>query len=691
MPNNNIPNRSGGRTWWKVALLMVILLAAGYLVWRPAGKASHGVTFTARRGPLQITVVENGSIEAQESQEVRVEVKGWQRTKILSIVEEGYQVTEQDIKTNKVLCELDPSEIKKDLTTLEIDFQGKQAALIDAQQAYEIQLAQNKSDVKSAEQKARFARLDSQKYLGDQVATEVAEQLGLDEKLAKLNANGLEPALESEATVSTNPPAPPAGSPPLAAPGATPAAALKTAESVMVNLETPAAPGATATAAASPAAAPAQVADVAPVASGGTNGSVKLMVALSDPSSLPLASAPAAPSAPPDAPEPARTVLIDYSQYAKVELLGDGEAQQKLREARDALLLAEKEKSASKTKLDGTVRLCEKGFVTKTELDTARLEYEQVDLKVKKSATALNLFMKYEFPKSAEELVSKYDEGVRMLERTRKEAISKLAQARAKLKSAEQQFKVVTEQRKDLLDQLDKCTIRAKKAGLVIYGGTGDSMIWYGEERIREGAAVRERQPIITIPDMTRMALKVKIHESHIKKVKKGMKAFIRVDAQADKQLNGEVSKVGVLPDSQNRWMNPDLKLYNVTVNIEGTHDWLKPGMSAKVEVLVNELKGVVYVPIQAITPSGKDRVCYVVKGGGAPERRVVETGEYSDEFIEVKKGLKEREVVLLRSPQGAGQAAEQKPGEKGAKSAKPEAPAPKASPAAPPRAAGPA
>jgi multidrug resistance efflux pump len=670
MPNNNAQSRSGGRWWWKAALLAVVLLVTGYLVWRPAGKASHGSTFTARRGLLPITVVENGSIEAQEAQEVRVEVKGWQRTKILSIVEEGYQVTEQDTKTNKVLIELDPSEIKKDLTTLEIDFQGKQAALIDAQQAYEIQLAQNKSDIKSAEQKARFARLDSQKFLGDQVADEVAKQLGLDENLAKLTAaNGLEPSPENEAAVSTNQPAPPAGSPAPAAPGGTPAAA----------------------------ASPSQVAELMSGASAVTNAGVKVTVALSNPAGLPPGSSPAAPqpatapSRPPDSPEPAKAVLIDYSQYAKVELLGDGEAQQKLREARDTLLLAEKERSGSKTKLDGTERLCQKGFVTKTELDTARLEYEQVDLKVKKSATALNLFIKYEFPKQAEELVSKYEEGVRLLERTRKEAISKLAQARAKLKSAEQQFKVVTEHRKDLLDQLDKCTICAKKTGLVIYGGTGDSMNWYGEERIRDGAAVRERQPLITIPDMSRMAIKVKIHESHIKKVKKGMKAFIRVDAQADKQLNGEVSKVGVLPDSQNRWMNPDLKVYNVTVNIEGAYDWLKPGMSAKVEILVNELKDVVHVPIQAITPSGKEQVCYVVKGGAAPERRVVETGEYSDEFIEIKKGLKEREVVLLRSPEGAGQAAEQKAGETGSKGAKPEPQTPRPTPAPTPPRLGPA
>jgi multidrug efflux pump subunit AcrA (membrane-fusion protein) len=392
-------------------------------------------------------------------------------------------------------------------------------------------------------------------------------------------------------------------------------------------------------------------------------------------------SKPGGAAAEPNLAEADATPKIDYAKYANVDLLGDGEAQQKLREARDALLLAEKEKSSGKTKLDGTERLFKKGFVNKTEWDTDQLAYEQVDLKVKKSSTALTLFNKYEFPKQAEELVSKFEEALRALERTHKEAIGKLAQSRARLKMAEQQFRSVQNNRKGLLDQLEKCQIRAKKPGLVIYGGTGDGMIWYGEERIREGATVRERQPIITIPDMSCMSVKVKIHESHIKKVTKGMKCTVRVDAQAEKMLTGEVTKVGVLPDSQNRWMNPDLKLYNVTVDINGTHDWLKPGMSAKVEILANELKDVVYAPIQAIAPSGREHVAFVPKARGEPERRGVEIGEYSDEFIEIKKGLKEGELVLLRSPQGAKQDRPEAPTDKG-KEAPKAAPVPARAPA---------
>src|SRR5687768_4559544 len=131
---------------------------------------------------------------------------------------------------------------------------------------------------------------------------------------------------------------------------------------------------------------------------------------------------------------------------------------------------------------------------------------------------------------------------------------------------------------------MEKCSIRAKRPGLVVYGGR-NRYEYYPQEEIREGALVREQQPILTIPDMTKMSVKVRIHESHIKKVRKGQMVKITLDAFPDKTLTGEVTKVGVLPDSQNQWMNPDMKVYLTTITINGTHDWLKPGMSSKVEI----------------------------------------------------------------------------------------------------------
>ena len=67
---------------------------------------------------------------------------------------------------------------------------------------------------------------------------------------------------------------------------------------------------------------------------------------------------------------------------------------------------------------------------------------------------------------------------------------------------------------------------------------------------------------------------------------------------------------------------------------------------------MVNQLSDVVYVPIQAVNPIDDKKVCYVVDGTRVEEREV-EVGEFNDEFIEIKKGIKEGERVCLRTPVG--------------------------------------
>jgi RND family efflux transporter MFP subunit len=227
-----------------------------------------------------------------------------------------------------------------------------------------------------------------------------------------------------------------------------------------------------------------------------------------------------------------------------------------------------------------------------------------------------------------------------------------LAQADAKLKSAQARYNVEDKNLKDLYKQLEKSTIKAPRQGLMVYGGGDEVRYWRNEEQIREGATVREGQTVVTIPDMTKICIKVKIHESYIKKIQKGQKVRITADAYPDRKLEGEVSQVGVLPDSENSWINPDMKVYRTTIKILGQHDWIRPGMSMKVEIVVNQLSDVIYVPIQAVTPLDDKKVCYVVNGS-KPQQREVEVGEFNDEFIEIKKGIKEGEKVCLRTPAG--------------------------------------
>ena len=570
--------------WWLKGGVVAASALAAFWLFRQDRAASPGATFTVRRGSLEITVLQGGSTEAAEAQEFKCEVRGYQ-TKILKIVEEGYAVTEDDVNAGKLLVELDSSEIRKQIVQQDIQFESTISALREAEESYDIQLNQNVSDIQAAEQKARFARMDFQRFIGEAAGREILEEVGrYQEALALAETTELAPRVSllgptNRPTVSVTPTPSPSNGPALAR--------------------------------------------------GSTNRSLLLTSA------------------------PTPVLLIDFSKYKRVEALSDGEAKQKVRKFLDDVQLAEKEFKQAQTTLEGTRRLFTNDFVTKTELEGDEIRLENARLKFQTAESARDLFLKYEFVKSAEESLSKYTEAARELERTKKGAISKLAQAQAKLKAAEGRYNLELRQRQEFQDQLDKCSIRAKKPGLVVYGGR--SRMWYDpSERIREGAVVHEQQPILTIPDLSQMSVKVRIHETYIKKVKKGQAVRIAVDAFPDTILEGEVSKVGLLPDSRNEWLSPDMKVYLTTIDIQGTNDWLKPGMSCMVTILVNKLTNVVYAPIQAIFPEDGKQYAFAVKGSGR-QKRTVQVGEFNDEFIVIENGLKAGEQVALRTPEGGG------------------------------------
>ena len=67
---------------WRLVVACALLLLT--LLWLVPGSKStnNSATFTTRRGPLDITVLEGGNIQALESQELKCEVKvGYQALK----------------------------------------------------------------------------------------------------------------------------------------------------------------------------------------------------------------------------------------------------------------------------------------------------------------------------------------------------------------------------------------------------------------------------------------------------------------------------------------------------------------------------------------------------------------------------------------------------------------------------------
>lgn len=134
--------------------------------------------------------------------------------------------------------------------------------------------------------------------------------------------------------------------------------------------------------------------------------------------------------------------------------------------------------------------------------------------------------------------------------------------------------------------QIEKCTILAPQDGVVIYDSiTGRRTA--STSVIEEGATVRERQPLLRMPDFSRLELRVMVHETSINRVKIGQPVIIRLDAVPNRTFHGTVKLLNTNPEPTS-WLSPTVKEYAVLVSIYKPTSDMKIGMTAEAEIDVS-------------------------------------------------------------------------------------------------------
>jgi hypothetical protein len=96
------------------------------------------------------------------------------------------------------------------------------------------------------------------------------------------------------------------------------------------------------------------------------------------------------------------------------------------------------------------------------------------------------------------------------------------------------------------------------------------------------------------------------------------------------------------------------IKVFDVTVEVEGGDDRLRPGLTARVEILVSEHSEVLYVPVAAVFVDELDQMVVYRRRGDSVETRSVVLGGSTDRVAIVTSGLEEGDEILLAAPEDA-------------------------------------
>jgi len=340
-------------------------------------------------------------------------------------------------------------------------------------------------------------------------------------------------------------------------------------------------------------------------------------------------------------------MLVEF--LAEPNSLG-GEALQTQKQYENDILLAAGQLEKATDVFEGTQKLYDANYASALDLKSARLDVDRYRIQKESAVEALRLYKLYALPKQTIQLLSVYREAGHELRRTEARARSMMAQALARRGNAEEEVIESGDDVERCKKQVAACTIRAPAPGLVVYSSSGDS--YRREERgpIQEGGKVYQRQKIISLPNTAEMIVEVRVHEASVDKVRTGQRATITAEPFPDKTFHGQVLSVAPLPDAQRSYLSPDIKVYTTKVNIGDSQASLRPGMSAKVEILVEQLDDVLMVPVQVVANRRGKKVCYIATDRGA-EQREVQTGAFNDIFVEIVSGLQVGENVLLSPP----------------------------------------
>ncbi|HPD14572.1 MAG TPA: efflux RND transporter periplasmic adaptor subunit [Planctomycetota bacterium] len=584
------------RRWWPW-LLVPAVVAAGALgaprLWRSrtAAPTATRATYTVQRADLPIVIRDTGSIDSLQSEIIKSRVEGMNT--IINLVPEGTIITEEDVKQGKILVELDSKDIREKLSQQEVTFATAEATYKQAKESYDIEKSAGESKIKQGELDVRFGKMDLQAYVGQKLAEDALEGRG---DLAALAARLCTDAINDRRAVE--------------------AEVARSLVEVEKALKEPAS----------------ESGDAGPRGKQDAQGK----------------------SARKEAAEGGRSAIAGAAAQAESldELLG-GTALQKTRKFEADIGLAFEEFKRAADKVASYARLRHLGIKSSQQLEAEQLALMRARIALDQALTARELYLRYDLPKEAEKLLSGYRETQRELERIKARARSALAGYEAEVKSSESKYLLQKDRLEKLRTQLENCTMRATKPGLVVYATSGSGRHWSGTP-IETGATVREQQEIIKMPDLTSLAVNIRVHETVVDKVKRDQNARITVDAFPNRRFTGKVLKVAILPNTSSSWINPDLKEYDTQVSIEGDLTGLKPGMSANVEIDVKTLKNVLQVPVQAVGARRGRTIVYVLRSDGSEEPRDVVTGESNDQTVEIAAGLAAGELVLLEAPQTA-------------------------------------
>ncbi len=159
------------------------------------------------------------------------------------------------------------------------------------------------------------------------------------------------------------------------------------------------------------------------------------------------------------------------------------------------------------------------------------------------------------------------------------------------------------------------------------------------ERNATVGEVVDSSKTLLTVADLSTVWVRADFPEQQAGRLRTGFNVEVKVSAYPETVFRGTVTYVGAMIDSVTRTVTARSKLLNPDRR-------LRPEMFADVTLLTQE-QPILAVPRTALQQVGSRTIVFVVRGSRRFEWLEVNIGASSNEYVEIKDGLKEGDEVV--------------------------------------------
>jgi len=298
------------------------------------------------------------------------------------------------------------------------------------------------------------------------------------------------------------------------------------------------------------------------------------------------------------------------TQQARLAQVLAGPPAEQLRQAEQQVRQARAGVEFSREQLRRTEELFSQGYVSRAQLDAARLDLTVQEARLRAAEEQLTLLRREPRPEAVQIARAQVGEA----DVAYRQALSRLEQARVALRQAE--------------SRLADSAIAAPVDGVI------------GRRMVDRGQTVTTSTPLFSLIDVDPAVITVPVIERDLNRIRVGIAVTVRTAALPDAVFQGRIAGISPI-------LSTTTRTAEVRVEVPNADGRLRPGMFANVEILLARRENVVAVPVDALVARPAGQVVFVIRDGTAREQ-LVQPGISDGARVEITSGLAGGEIVAV-------------------------------------------